>query len=183
VSTPTVAEYAASYVRQFGFGIVPLPPRSKRPTATDWGNSVITDPDAAAQFYRERPDWNIGAALGPSCLCSLDIDDPEATRIICEEFGWDFDALVAQHPTVQGAPGRFRVMFRMPDGLTLPYHSLTWPHRDDPKRRFTVWEIRAAGDGQQRQDVLPPSIHPDTGEPYIWLTKPDGRAGLPPPPD
>lgn len=183
VSTPTTADYAASYVRQFGFGIVPLPPRSKRPTSEDWGHNIITDPEQAHRYYTERPDWNIGAALGPSRLCSLDIDDPDAVQIICDEFGWDFDALVTGHPTVQGAPGRFRVMFRMPDGLALPYHSLTWPDRENPKRRVTVFEIRAAVDGQQRQDVLPPSIHPDTGEPYQWITRPSAATGIPIPPN
>lgn len=38
--------------------------------------------------------------------------------------------------------------------------------------RYTVFELRAAGHGQQLQDVLPPSIHPGTGKPYAWIGKP-----------
>lgn len=38
--------------------------------------------------------------------------------------------------------------------------------------RYTVFELRAACDGKQRQDVLPPSIHPQTKEPYRWLKQP-----------
>ncbi len=179
--TPTIADYAASYVRQFGMAIVPLPPRTKRPLTENWGNDVITDPDQARAYYEQHPDWNMGAALGPSRLCSFDVDDIDATRLIFEEFGWDLDALL-QYPTIQGSPGGFRVMFRVPDGLNLQYHSLTWPKRDGSRGRFTVWEIRAA-DTQQRQDVLPPSIHPDTQQPYVWLTKPKANDGLPTPPD
>ena len=42
-------------------------------------------------------------------------------------------------------------------------------------------ELRASGDGKQRQDVLPPSMHPGTGRPYVWLTQP--RDKWPTPPD
>lgn len=178
----TTADFAASYVRQFGFHLVPLPPRTKRPLAEDWGNNVITDPEAARDYYTQHPDWNIGVALGPSRLCSFDVDDIEATRAIFAEFGWDLDAVIAQHPTVQGRAPNVRVMFRVPDGMRLPYHSLTWPNRDGSRGRFTVWEIRSADDAQARQDVLPPSIHPDTQQPYIWITKP-AAAGFPPPPE
>lgn len=175
----TTAEFAATYVRKYGMAIVPLPPRAKRPSSDDWGNQCLTTPEAARDYFTRNPDDNLGAALGPSRLCSLDIDDMDAMRVICDEFGWSLDDMLAQHPTIQGRAPGFRVMFRVPDGLTLAYHSLTWPHRDDPKRRKTVFEIRAA-DTQQRQDVLPPSIHPDTGKPYIWLTKPNGAIPEPP---
>lgn len=179
--SPTIADYAASYIRQFGMAIVPLPPLTKRPLKKNWGNDVISDPEEARAYYELHPDWNMGAALGPSNLCSFDVDDIEATRLIFEEFGWDLDALL-QYPTIQGSPGGFRVMFRVPDGVSLQYHSLTWPHRDGSRGRFTVWEIRAA-DTEQRQDVLPPSIHPETQQPYVWLTRPKANEGLPPPPD
>jgi hypothetical protein len=175
----TTADFAATYCRKYGIHIVPLPPRGKRPLSDNWGNECITDPDAARDYYAERPDWNIGAALGPSRLCSLDIDNLDAMRVICEEFGWDIDALAAQAPTIQGKPPGMRLLFRVPDGVALQYHSLSWPKQDDPGKRFTVFEIRAA-DTQQRQDVLPPSIHPDTGQPYIWLTKPNGVFPEPP---
>lgn len=178
---PTIADYAASYVRQFGMAIVPLPPRTKRPLAENWGNDVITDPEQARAYYEKHPDWNMGAALGPSRLCSFDVDDIDATRLIFEEFGWDLDAMM-QYPTIQGSLGGFRVMFRVPEGINLQYHALSWPKQDGSRGRFTVWEIRAA-DTQQRQDVLPPSIHPDTQRPYVWLTKPKADEGLPTPPD
>ena len=175
----TTADYAATYVRKYGMHIVPLPPRGKRPLSDNWGNECITDPDVARKYYQQHPDANMGAALGPSRLCSLDIDNLEAMRIICAEFGWDIEALLAQSPTIQGQPPGMRMLFRVPDGETLQYHSLSWPKQDDPAKRFTVFEIRAA-DTQQRQDVLPPSIHPDTGQPYIWLTKPNGAIPEPP---
>jgi len=175
----TIADFAATYCRKYGFSLVPLPPGAKRPLSDNWGNECITDPEKARTYYERRPSANIGVALGPSRLCSLDIDDLDAMRTICAEFGWDIDALAESAPTIQGRAPGFRIMFRVPDGLALPYHSLTWPRQDDAGKRFTVFEIRSATD-QQRQDVLPPSIHPDTGKPYIWLTKPNGTIPEPP---
>lgn len=177
----SIADYAASYVAQLGMRLVPLPPREKRPLTADWGNQLLSDAAAARGYYQAHPDANLGVALGPSRVCSFDVDDLAATRLICEEFGWDLDQLVAQHPTCQGKPPSVRVMFRVPDDVSLQYHSLTWPSKSG-QGRVTVFELRAA-DTQQRQDVLPPSIHPDTGQPYTWLTRPTAAAGLPPPPD
>lgn len=177
-STPSTASYARAYCARYGLSIVPLPPKTKRPLADDWGKHVITDPDAAHAFFTDRPDWNLGAALGPSRLCSFDVDDIEATRAIFAEFGWDLDALRDGHPTIQGRPDGFRVMFRVPEGMQLPYHALSWPKKSGAGREV-IFEIRAAHE-QQRQDVLPPSIHPDTGKPYIWLTKPNGAFPEPP---
>ena len=176
----SLADFAAAYVSRYGMAIVPLPPRSKRPLTEDWGNLVIGDKIAARNYYTKNPDANIGVALGPSRLCSLDIDDEPAARMIFEEFGFDLDAMRANVPTIQGQAPGFRLMFRLPEGVDLPYHSLTWPRKDDQKKRFTVFELRAACDGKQRQDVLPPSIHPDTGKPYEWLTRPNGDFPEPP---
>ena len=176
----STADYAAAYVRKYGLILVPIPPKLKRPTKEAWGldDCLKTESEARA-YYEAHPNWNIGVALDPSRICSLDVDWVEAMQIICEEFGWPLDDLAQTSPTVQGSAPKFRIMFRVPDGVDLKYHSLTWPRQDDPTKRQTVIELRAAVD-RQRQDVLPPSIHPDTGQPYIWLTKPNGTIPEPP---
>lgn len=175
----TTARFAEAYVRRYGLKLVPLPPRAKRPVNDNWGQNLLDDPEQAERYFTDNPEANIGVALGPSRLCSLDVDDAEAFRLICEEYGINMPAVSAGAPTIQGASNGFRVMFAVPDGLSLPYHSLTWPKRDG-RGRYTVLELRAACDGQQRQDVLPPSIHPDTGKPYVWLTRPNGSFPAPP---
>jgi len=71
--TKTSAWYAERYAGRFGMALVPIEPRRKFPTADDWGKNVITDEAAAATFWTENPEWNIGLALGPSRFCSLDI--------------------------------------------------------------------------------------------------------------
>ena len=211
ISERPASWYAHRYTERFGMHLVPIEPRRKYPRSNNWGKQCLSEPGAAVEFYTERPNWNMGVALGPSGMCSLDIDCEDSFRLICECFGIDLDALISQTPTVRGRG--FRLLFRVPDGQTLPYHKVSWPSRNDPtgtkhraavaaaqeakqagnterERRiravakrwaaFTVFELRAAGDGRQRQDVLPPSIHPDTERPYAWHTQP--RADWPEPP-
>ena len=173
--------YAERYTEKFGLALVPIEPRRKFPSTQDWGNRVITEPAKAGDYYRAHPDWNMGLALGPSQMCSLDIDCSESWGVILDEFGIPRNAL-DHYPTIQGAAKGCRVMFRVPDGMALPYAKLNWPQREGATQ-YTVVELRAAGDGKQRQDVLPPSIHPDTGEPYRWLVQPpESRMAWPEPP-
>lgn len=214
MSKKTTAWYAHRYVSAFGFGLVPIEPGRKFPRSKDWGNTCLTTPEAAQTFYNDHPDWNIGLALGPSSMCSLDIDCTESFRTICEVFGIDLDDLIASTPTIQGASKGMRLEFRVPAGVQLPYRKMSWPARNDPtgdkhraamraaqaakeagdterERRirrvarrwasFCVFELRSSCDGRQRQDVLPPSIHPDTGKPYRWVTQPAKNWPEPPP--
>lgn len=190
--------------------IVPLEPGMKFPRAKDWGENCLTTPEDARSFYEKNPTWGMGAALGPSRLASIDIDNMPMFKIICECLGIDLDALINENPTIKGRG--YRVTFRVPDGQVLPYHKISWPSKNDPTgdkhraamraaadakaagdtsresriravaRRWAsscVFEMRSA-EGQQRQDVLPPTVHPETGQPYTWVTQP--RAEWPEPP-
>lgn len=194
--------YAQRYTEKFGFHLVPIEPGRKYPRTKDWGNNTLHDPAAAVEYWTRKPDWNMGIALGPSRMCSLDVDDEAGSRVICEVFGIDYDEFIRKYPTIRGRG--LRAMFALPAGVDLKYCKLTWPAEADPtgeKHRaiieearaaklagdtelearlrneakqyaaFTVFELRCA-DTEQRQDVLPCSIHPDTGQPYRWATQP-----------
>jgi len=211
--TKTPAWYAKRYTKGFGWHLVPIQPGRKFPRSDDWGTKTLSDPEQAEAFYDARPDWNMGVALGPSGLCSLDIDCMESFTIICDAFGIDLQTLIADTPTIQGKAPGMRLMFKVPEGAKLPYTKLNWRPESDPTGElfkdlqaqareakqngdteqaealkleakphslYTVFELRAATDGSQKQDVLPPSIHPDTGQPYTWITQP--RADWPEPP-
>ena len=152
-----------------GLAVVPLPPRSKAPNTPDWQNNPLTDWLSCRRHWIAHPDANVGILLGRSRLCSLDIDDLPAARIVLSEWGIDLDELVRTTPTIRGKAEGCRLEFRVPEGVELTRHSLTWPRKDDSSKRFTVLELRAGA----VQDVFPPSIHPDTQQPYIWVTKPE----------
>lgn len=199
--TKPINWYARRYIERFDFHLVPIEPNRKFPRTADWGNTAINDADQADAYYTSKPDWNMGVALGPSKMASLDIDCMQSFGFICDVFGIDLQELIANTPTIQGASKGLRLMFKLPDGVKLPYHKMNWRSKNDPtgdihkrilseardatgerenrlraiaKRyaNFCVFELRACGDGKQRQDVLPPSIHPDTGKPYKWITQP-----------
>jgi hypothetical protein len=77
------------------------------------------------------------------------------------------DALLGREDSVQivsGRPNRAKLLYKLPAGV-------------EPLRSRQLWkqdgraalELRCATeDGLTVQDVLPPSIHPDTGRPYEW---------------
>lgn len=207
-----ISWYARRYVERFGFHLVPIEPGRKFPRSSNWGNDAINDPDKAEAFWTERPDWNMGIALGPSRMCSLDIDCDASFAHICDEYGIAPDEL-DKYPTIQGRKKGRRVMFRVPEGVELGYQKLNWPSKYDPTgdkhkaamaaaaaakaagdtvreeriravasrwARYTVFELRSSCDGKQRQDVAPPSIHPDTGQPYVWLSQPQDDWPAPP---
>jgi hypothetical protein len=165
------ARIAAKYVAGFNLAIIALPPLSKAPTELDWPNKFFRDAVSAQRFFLHHPTHNLGCVLGPSNLCSLDVDDADAAKAVLSDFGMDLDNLVATYPTIQGNPPRVRLMFAAPTDTQLSRHSLSWPRKEDPSKSFTVCELRAGA----VQDVLPPSRHP-TGSLYRWLTTPkDGR--------
>ncbi|WP_324710115.1 bifunctional DNA primase/polymerase [Pseudomonas citronellolis] len=203
------SEWARRYVER-GLALVDIEPGDKIPRGKGWQRpgGQITDPAKAEAFWTRNPNHNLGVVLGPSGICSLDVDDvPAARQVLWDLLGLDLDALPVAYPTVVGNPARFRVMFRVPEGVELSRHSLSWPNENDPDgsklkltqaailaakergdkeqlekmqtqadslKRFTVFELRAG----LVQDVLPPSIHPGTGQPYTWR-KPPTDDGLP----
>ena len=97
-SKRTTAWYADTYVKRYGFHLIPIKPNSKLPLENDWGNNTHTTGD----HWKQNPDHNVGLSLGQSNMCSLDIDCMESFKVILDEFGIDTDEL-DKLPTVQGA--------------------------------------------------------------------------------
>ncbi|MCI1036908.1 bifunctional DNA primase/polymerase [Pseudomonas putida] len=208
--TPATADWARRYIETFGLALVPIEPGEKGPKGTGWNKpgGYFTDASKAEAFWAKSPNHNLGVVLGPSRVCSLDVDDVEQTRQVLQQtLGLDVDTLADAYPTSVGNPERFRVMFRVPEGVELSRHALVWPNKNDPDGTIykgLMAQVKAAMDdgdvareaafrmaaepfkkvtvfelrGGLVQDVLPPSIHPGTRKPYIWRTPPTAE-GLP----
>lgn len=206
----STAVWARRYIETFGLALVAIEPGEKAPKGLGWNKpgGYMTNPDAADIFWRANPHHNLGVVLGPSRVCSLDVDDVQWTRhVLYELLGLDLDALALAYPTVVGNPERFRLLFRLPDGVDLNRHSLAWPNEKDPDGSIhkaimarvklahdagdTAGEAAARAEAEPYkrftvfelraglvQDVLPPSIHPGTGRPYTWRNPPSPD-GLP----
>jgi len=206
-----IATWAKRYITTFDLALVSIEPGEKAPKGMGWNKpgGYITDAATAEAFWQRNPNHNLGVVLGPSRVCSLDVDDVQWTRhVLYELLGVDLDAMAVVYPTIVGNPARFRVLFKLPEGVELTRHSLSWPNENDPdgsifkglmdKAKAAKEQGDVAGEAAARaeadpfkrftvfelraglvQDVFPPSIHPGTGKPYTWKTPPSAADGLP----
>lgn len=160
-STVEVAPLAAQYV-QAGLFLIPVPSGRKGPTSPAWQlreNAVDTITKA-----RKMRGGNIGLAHAWSRTAAVDFDDLSRALESSALAGVDLQALLDAPDAVKissGRPNRTKLLYRLPEGT-------------DPLPSIKLWdaalELRCASqDGLTVQDVLPPSIHPDTGVPYEWI--------------
>ncbi len=163
MSTVPVSQHPASvdhYIRH-GWQLVPLPPGSKGPRTEGWNRreSTLTSSDDLP------PGWGIGLAHAYSGTMALDIDDYDAAREALAPRGVDLDALFAAPDAVtidSGRSGHGKLLYATPMGMPIPSRKFTLDGR-------AVYDLRCAtANGFTAQDVLPPSIHPDTKQPYRW---------------
>jgi P4 family phage/plasmid primase-like protien len=144
-------EYAAH-----GWVLVPIASGKKGPTGKRWNE-------------RERcvvpSTWqgNIGLAHAYSGTCAIDIDDLAAAHTWLGERGVDLAALLEEPDAVMissGRPNRAKLLF----ALLTPLES-----KKICEGKANIIDFRCGNaKGTTVQDVLPPSIHPDTGKPYEW---------------
>lgn len=176
----SVYDEAVSYINDFGWSLVQLPPKSKGDESMQKGwNSQenVIDSIAKAKVWIDNPACNMGLVHEYSNTVAFDIDDEECTRIIFNSLGINYDELLEGAPRISGKPGRDKAIFKIPEGTgQLTFGKLSWPARKEGEKPITVWELRTG----KLQDVLPPSIHPDTGSPYTWKRHPkDGIPDIP----
>jgi hypothetical protein len=149
------AEYQAH-----GWALCRIEPGKKAPLADDWN-----EPENALsqQDCLDIEEIGCGAGLmhALSGTCALDIDNLDLARPFLAEHGVDVDALLNAPEAVKimsGRAGRAKLLYRM----KLPMRTL--------KPKDSGIELRSAtSQGKSVQDVLPPTIHPDTKKPYAWV--------------
>lgn len=146
-----------------GLSVQWLRKRSKAPVAEGWTQAEFQDADALTESYREG--YNLGLRPGaPSCVdghylhvLDFDVKDnqqrKEATDFVRELLGDDLNHL----PRVRSGSGGASRHF---------YFFAPEPLRNGKLKVGTGWEVDLKSTGANL--VLPPSIHPDTGNPYTW---------------
>ena len=148
-------EAASSYLAH-GFKLCLV--RGKKPFQDKWEQTPVTDLNLF--------DHNgIGLIHELSGTCTLDIDNIEHSQIALAAIGVDLSQLMRDGVRIEsGRMNRSKLIYRAPVGIELKRHALNWPNELNPKESDVVFELR----GGMTQDVLPPSIHPDTNKPYVW---------------
>jgi hypothetical protein len=152
------ADTLRDYIRA-GLVLVPIPAGSKAPHGKGWNLRARcwAKPGQVPGTYT----GNVGLAHAYAGTCALDIDDAALAAPALAAYGIDLAALLAAPGAVHirsGRAGRDKLLFRLRDPLPSINRSAA-----------EGFELRcAATNGRTVQDVLPPSIHPDTGKPYQW---------------
>jgi putative DNA primase/helicase len=166
----TVAELLSN-----GFALVPVPCGRKGPAIKGWNQraNVVSDPSRADELEGS----NIGLAHAycePNPTCALDIDDYRESLPWFSARGIDLlGALCAKDAVLSTSQREYRIKayYRLPIGVG-PLQGVKVRSAEG----VNIHEFRCATEnGRTEQDLLPPSIHPDTGKPYIWVGKSDLR--------
>lgn len=167
-----------------GFAIHWLHPRSKAPIGKDWSSRpVASQKELQASFHDGN---NVGVRLGKWSriggyflhVVDLDIRKPE----LVEEAHARLSELLPawrSYPMVQsGSGGGSRHIYLLiADSFSSKKlahsdnFSMVWDERLKKDVKKWDWEIELFGTG--KQVAIPPSIHPDTGKPYRWITELD----------
>jgi putative DNA primase/helicase len=152
---PTPGPFARSALlyRRHGYAPVPVRPGSKAPHISDWSRwcHELPPEELLGEWARRYPTAGLAIALGPaSGVLALDLDH-------------DIDGL---HARIQEAAGPSPIAKRGQKGGTLFYRYAGERSRSFRRDNQTVAEILARG----RLVILPPTLHPATSQPYVWLT-------------
>ena len=149
-----------------GWALCAIRPGEKRPLGDGWQVSP-TD----RELWERHPEFGVGVIHGLSGTCALDLDDmTEAARLLAAD-GVDVDALLAAGVQIRsGKPNRGKLLYRAPEGVDLRRVAVRG------SGGVVAYELR----GGACQDVLPPTLHPDTGAPYQWVGDYGDLPELPP---
>lgn len=168
---PLEKHVAIERYRALGFALVPIREKSKAPFLGDWQNDpILADSNERLHFFDGK--FGVGINHYFSRTATLDVDWLEATKRLFREFGFDYDALMAGYPRIRTREGKDKILFRVSEELAQSGGKkvLQWPDESgecDENGKpimLVVMELRTG----KNQDVLPPSIHPDTLAPYEW---------------
>jgi hypothetical protein len=157
-------QYAKQY-DQVGFKLCVIHPGTKAPQYPRWEQ----DPIAPHLIPTNK---GLGLLHVQSRTAAIDLDDLEQASHWFDAKGIDLKALLDDDDAVQvvsGKPNRAKLLYRLPEECA----PLGTKKVKDSSGRILI-ELRcASSEGKSLQDVLPPTIHPETKRPYQWGGKGD----------
>lgn len=150
---------AALLYASMGWRVFPLWPKSKDPATPHGFKDATTDADQIRRWWGSR-EYNIGIATGNG-LCVLDVDDKPKNPVQGSDAlrDWEFEhGHISETVTAISGTGGTHYYFDV-GGTSIP----------SCQSETVFIDIRCDGG----YIVAPPSIHPDTGEPYMWDVSPE----------
>lgn len=147
-----------------GWQLCDIPPGTKGPTTTGWNlRGAIS-----------HGQHGCGLCHAYSGTCAIDVDDyPVALDWLAKQ-GVDLDALMEDPQAVMivsGKVNRAKLLYKLDAPLAslslAPYEKIS--SKTGKMQIFHALELRCATSNSATvQDVLPPTIHPETQKPYTW---------------
>lgn len=151
---------ALSYAA-LGWRVFPLLPRSKEPATAHGFKDATCDAAQIRRWWGSNPSYNVGIATG-SGLCVVDVDDkPDKHPVLGSDMlrEWEYEhAPISDTCSAISGTGGVHYYFDV-GGAEVP-----------SCQSDTIFiDLRCEGG----YIVAPPSIHPDTGKPYVWEYAPE----------
>jgi hypothetical protein len=156
---------------EHGWRLCSVTPGTKGPKNEGWQTKerAITNPMIAGGLP------GAGLCHAWSGTCALDVDELDLAAEFLKQRGIDLYELLNADDAVQifsGKEGRAKLLYRLDEpmaSLKLAPYTVKDPTGGKDKV-YHAFELRCASKGGQTvQDVLPPTIHPETGNPYRWV--------------
>lgn len=132
-----------------GWRVTPLRPRSKVPLLQDWPNIEVSQADLHRYFTNGA---NLGLVCGSNGLCDVDLDCSEARALA--------RLLLPPTPRRHGRASAPNSHWLYRADRSPAYLQIVDPDTPRADPGHCIVELRTEG----RQTMMPPSIHPDTGE-------------------
>lgn len=150
-----------------GWRLVPIAPYSKGPTHYTWNQETSCIGPGCSIV----PGMGVGLAHAYSGTMALDVDDWALTYDILLKEGINLRALMDAPDAVQivsGREGHAKLLYRILPWMKMPSKQIKYTRPGERKSTLAM-ELRCmTQDGLTVQDVLPPTIHPETKKPYQW---------------
>ncbi len=165
---------------QLGWYLVPINAESKLPVLRGW--NIKENCIGPGETYWADAG-SIGIALAYSGLMTVDVDHWTGATAWFADRGIDMAALFSAPDAVQiqsGRSGHGKLLYKMPEGLVLQTKQIRQDGEGADGKRSMMLEFRCAtSKGKTMQDVLPPSLHPETGNRYQWVGDPSKAPQIP----
>ena len=149
-----------------GLVLVKIPKGQKGPHSLGWNKreNALTRPEDATQLIHS----NVGLAHAycePYPTCAIDLDNLTESKIWFSSNSVNLEELISAPDAVHivsGKANRLKLLYKLSKG-----QMASSVVKD--KHNQVIVEFRCATqDGLTVQDILPPSIHPETLMPYQW---------------
>lgn len=151
----SLARAAAGYARR-GWWVFPLKPKSKEPLTTHGVHDASNDPHVVIAWWQEWPTSNVGLDVHRSGLVVVDLDPAKGGVAAWEAVCADYTLPPYNTLRSKTGSGGMHLLYRAPMEMIV---------RNSSEKLGPGIDVRGKGG----YIVLPPSVHPTTGERYAWI--------------